>query len=61
MDKLKYLTFERLLADEVNQLLSLINEVDFVVDFTAAEPRRESAEERAARLWFKQAPRRTDG
>jgi hypothetical protein len=47
------LTFEQLLAAETQ--VSLINEpiVDFVVDFAVEEPKRESATERAMRIWFK--------
>jgi hypothetical protein len=51
-DRSKWLTHEQLLAAETP--VSIINEpVDFVVDF-AKEPKRESATERAMRIWFKQ-------
>jgi hypothetical protein len=49
-------TFEELLEAETP--VSLLNEpiVDFVVDFAAEEPKRESATARAMRRWFKQDP-----
>ena len=43
--------------------VSLLNEpiVDFAVDYSAAEePKRESATERAMRIWFKQKLGRSD-
>jgi hypothetical protein len=53
-------TFEELLEAETP--VSLLNEpiVDFVVDFAAEEPKRESATERALRRWFKQKLERSD-
>jgi hypothetical protein len=56
-DRSKWLTFEQLLAADTQ--FSLINEpiVDFVVDFAAEEPKRESATERAIRIWFKREER----
>jgi hypothetical protein len=55
-DRSKWLTFEQLLAADTQ--VSLINEpVDFVVDFAAEEPKRESATERALRIWFKREER----
>jgi hypothetical protein len=46
-------TFEELLEAETP--VSLLNEpiVDFVEDFAAEEPKRESPTERAMRIWFK--------
>jgi hypothetical protein len=57
-DRSKWLTFEQLLAADAPA--SLINEpvVDFVVDFAAEEPKRETATERAMRIWFKQHEQR---
>jgi hypothetical protein len=57
MDTKSRLTFEQLLAADTQ--VSLINEpiVDFVVDFAAEEPKRESATERAVRIWFKHEQR----
>jgi hypothetical protein len=45
-------TFEEL--REAETPVSLLNEpiVDFVEDFAAEEPKRESATERAMRIWF---------
>jgi hypothetical protein len=56
-DRSKWLTFEQLIAADAPA--SLINEpiVDFVVDFAAEEPKRESATERAIRIWFKHEQR----
>ena len=53
-------TFEEL--REAETPVSLLNEpiVDFVVDFAAEEPKRESATERALRRWFKQKLERSD-
>jgi hypothetical protein len=53
------LTFEQLLAAETPAAVSIINEpiVDFVVDFAAEEPKRETATERAMRIWFKHEER----
>jgi hypothetical protein len=46
-------TFEELL--EAKTPVSLLNEpIDFTVDFAVEEPKRESATERAMRIWFKQ-------
>ena len=47
-------TFEQLLEAETP--VTIINEpiVNFVVDFAVEEPKRESATERAMRIWFKQ-------
>ena len=48
---------ERLLAGE--HYTSLLNEpIDFNVTFAVEQPKRESATERAMRIWFKQNPRR---
>jgi hypothetical protein len=54
------LTFEQLL--EAKTPVTIINEpiVDFVVDFAAEEPKRESATARAMRRWFKQKLERPD-
>ena len=42
---------------EAEQKVSLLNEpIDFAVDFAVEEPKRESATERALRIWFKQNP-----
>ena len=56
-DRSKWLTFEQLLAPDTQ--VSIINEpiVDFGVDFAAEEPKRESATERAMRIWFKHEQR----
>jgi hypothetical protein len=46
-------SFEQLLEAETP--VTIINEpIDFVVDFAAEEPKRESATARAMRIWFKQ-------
>jgi hypothetical protein len=50
----KWTTFEDLLEGKTP--VSLLNEpFDFTVDFAVEEP-RESATERAMRIWFKQNP-----
>ena len=49
-------TFEELL--EAKTPVSLLNEpIDFTVDFAVEEPKRESATERAMRIWFKHEER----
>jgi hypothetical protein len=45
------LTYEQMLEDKTP--VTIINEpVNFVVDFAAGEPKRESATARAMRRWF---------
>ena len=49
----KWTTFEELLSAPTPK--TIINEpVDFVADFAASDPQRESVTERAMRIWFQQ-------